>query len=72
VDGLRAPLLLHSPNETYAGYYDAEFTVVLGDWYHYEHTVLLEQFINLANPGGKEPIPGESCYLAGFSDSYNF
>jgi iron transport multicopper oxidase len=57
-DGLRTPLLLHSPNETYAGHYDAEFTVVLSDWYHKEQPVLLKQFISIANPGGAEPIPG--------------
>ncbi|KAF8882185.1 ferroxidase [Gymnopilus junonius] len=39
VDGLRAPV------------YDEEFTIVLGDWYHQEHTVLLKEFINVANPG---------------------
>ena len=30
----------------------------MGDWYHDEHPVLLKQFINIANPGGAEPIPG--------------
>lgn len=56
VDGLRAPLLIHPPTEVSS--YDEEFTVVLGDWYHDEHSVLLKQFINIANPGGAEPIPG--------------
>ncbi|KAF9028653.1 Fet3 ferroxidase protein [Hymenopellis radicata] len=50
VDGLRAPL------------YDAEFTVALGDWYHDEHPVLLKKFVNIANPGGAEPVP-EREYL---------
>lgn len=59
MDGLRAPLLLHSPNETYAAHYDAEFTIVMGDWYHTEHHVLLKHFLSIANPGGAEPIPGE-------------
>ncbi|KAK1215897.1 ferroxidase fet3, partial [Marasmius sp. AFHP31] len=57
VDGLRAPLLLHRPNETYASAYDEEFTVVLGDWYHTEHSELLKDFINIKNPGGAEPVP---------------
>ncbi|KIJ61411.1 multicopper oxidase [Hydnomerulius pinastri MD-312] len=55
VDGLRTPLVLHPPKETYQ--YDEEFTVVLGDWYHQEHEVLMKQFINIANPGGAEPVP---------------
>lgn len=58
MDGLRTPLLLHSPNETYAADYDAEFTVVLSDWYHNEQPGLLNSFINIANPGGAEPVPG--------------
>lgn len=55
VDGLRAPLVLHPPKEVAA--YDEEFTIVLGDWYHEEHAVLLKKFINIANPGGAEPVP---------------
>ncbi|EDR02682.1 ferroxidase, multicopper oxidase [Laccaria bicolor S238N-H82] len=55
VDGLRAPLVLHPPKKVAA--YDEEFTKILGDWYHEEHAVLLEEFINIANPGGAGPVP---------------
>ncbi|OBZ77891.1 Iron transport multicopper oxidase fio1 [Grifola frondosa] len=55
VDGLRAPVVIHPQAEKYS--YDAEFTVVLGDWYHQQQQVLLNQFISIANPGGAEPIP---------------
>lgn len=55
VDGLRAPLILHPPVEAHS--YDGDFTVILGDWYHKEHPVLLKQFISIANPGGPEPVP---------------
>ncbi|TFK41495.1 Fet3 protein [Crucibulum laeve] len=55
VDGLRAPVVIHPPKEVHT--YDEEFTVVLGDWYHDEHAVLLKQFISIANPGGAEPVP---------------
>lgn len=58
MDGLRAPLLLHPKQEKH--HYDEEFTVVLGDWYHDEHAELLKQFISVANPGGAEPVPGQS------------
>ncbi|RXW17297.1 hypothetical protein EST38_g8554 [Candolleomyces aberdarensis] len=57
VDGLRAPLLLHPSREVHT--YDADFTVVLGDWYHDEHAVLMKQFLSIANPGGAEPVPGK-------------
>ncbi|KAF7793037.1 hypothetical protein EIP86_004142 [Pleurotus ostreatoroseus] len=55
VDGLRSPIVVHPPTEKYT--YDEEFTVVMGDWYHQEHAVLMEQFISIANPGGAEPVP---------------
>ncbi|KAF8217774.1 Fet3 protein [Mycena galopus ATCC 62051] len=55
VDGLRAPFVIHATNESYI--YDEEFTVILGDWYHDEHGVLIKQFVNIANPGGAEPVP---------------
>lgn len=48
--------VIHANKEAYT--YDEEFTVVLGDWYHDEHGVLIEQFVNIANPGGAEPVPG--------------
>lgn len=66
VDGLRSALTLHPPVEVYSNasasntsYYAPEddITVILGDWYHDEHSVLIDQFVNIANPGGAEPIP---------------
>lgn len=57
IDGLRTPLVLHPAQETYQ--YNEEFTVILGDWYHDEHSTLIKQFISIANPGGAEPIPGQ-------------
>ena len=63
VDGLRAPLVIHPEKEAHS--YDAEYTVVLGDWYHEQHSTLLDQFISIANPGGAEPVPGtrhRPCY----------
>jgi iron transport multicopper oxidase len=56
MDGLRTPLLLHPQKEVHS--YNEEFTVVLGDWYHDEHKVLLDHFLSIANPGGAEPVPG--------------
>jgi len=56
VDGLRAPVVLYRPHEVYE--YNEEFTVVVGDWYHEEHPILLKRFINTDNPDGVEPVPG--------------
>ncbi|THU99994.1 ferroxidase [Dendrothele bispora CBS 962.96] len=55
VDGLRAPVVLRRPQESYA--YDEEFTVVVGDWYHEEHPVLIKRFISPDNADGVEPVP---------------
>jgi len=56
VDGLRAPLIIHPPKEVHK--YDEEFTVVITDWYHTEHDVLVKQFISPSNPTELVPIPG--------------
>ncbi|KAF5383086.1 hypothetical protein D9615_005079 [Tricholomella constricta] len=68
VDGLRAPFVLHPLQEFYS--YDEEFTVVLGDWYHDEHTVLLKKFISIANPGGAEPVPDSALVYFARNASY--
>ncbi|KAG8856957.1 ferroxidase fet3 [Tulasnella sp. 330] len=75
VDGLRAPFIIHNPTESYT--YDAEFTVIIADWYHTEHSILLGQFLNIANPTGAEPVPDSGLiyftqngeYLPGFNDN---
>lgn len=61
VDGLRAPLLIHPEKEAHQ--YDEEFTVTVGDWYHDQHDVLIKQFLNVANPGGAEPVPGRTYLI---------
>nr|ABE60664.1 Fet3 protein [Phanerodontia chrysosporium] len=68
VDGLRAPVVIHPPQEKHQ--YDEEFTVVLGDWYHDEHEVLLKQFISVANPGGAEPVPDSALIYFAQNASY--
>ncbi|KAJ3506458.1 hypothetical protein NLJ89_g6860 [Agrocybe chaxingu] len=68
VDGLRAPVVIHPPTEVHS--YDEEFTVILGDWYHDEHNVLLKQFISIANPGGAEPVPDSALIYFAQNASY--
>jgi iron transport multicopper oxidase len=73
VDGLRAPLVIHPSNEVHS--YDAEYTVILGDWYHNEHSTLLQRFISISNPSGGEPVPGQPDKLlivVGLSSSILF
>ncbi|KAH8101809.1 Fet3 protein [Cristinia sonorae] len=68
VDGLRTPFVIHPKKEVHQ--YDEEFTVVLGDWYHTEHPVLLKQFISVANPGGAEPVPDNPLIYFAQNGSY--
>ncbi|KAF9480958.1 ferroxidase [Pholiota conissans] len=68
VDGLRAPVTIHPPKEVHA--YDEEFTIVLGDWYHDEHSVLIKQFISISNPGGAEPVPDSGLIYFAQGGSY--
>lgn len=32
-DGLRGPLIVHDPNDPYAGKYDEEIVLTVSDWY---------------------------------------
>jgi len=77
VDGLRAPFIIHHPNETYA--YDGDYTLVVSDWYHDQHSKLLKEFANVYNPTGAEPVPNSAAiyamnsttgeYLSGFNEN---
>lgn len=62
VDGLRSGVVIHPESEVHA--YDEEYTIILGDWYHDQHSELIDEFINIANPGGAEPVPGAPASLA--------
>ncbi|KAI8318680.1 hypothetical protein GQ54DRAFT_300005 [Martensiomyces pterosporus] len=55
VDGIRAPLILHNPDEPYK--YDEDIVLTLEDWYHDEASGLLKDFLSWKNPGGAEPVP---------------
>ncbi|KAI6006986.1 Fet3 ferroxidase [Pisolithus albus] len=68
VDGLRTPLVLHPAQETYQ--YDEEFTVILGDWYHEQHSVLMDWYLSIANPGGAEPVPDSGLIYFAQNSTY--
>ncbi|KAJ7461426.1 Fet3 protein [Mycena latifolia] len=68
IDGLRAPLVIHATKEAYI--YNDEFTVVLGDWYHQTHAVLIKQYISTSNPGGAEPVPDSALIYFAHKGTY--
>ncbi|BGP19389.1 ferroxidase fet3 [Rhodosporidiobolus nylandii] len=67
-DGLRAPFVIHAQKEAHA--YDAEYTIVLSDWYHERATKLNNQFMNKYNPTGAEPVPDSLLIYAAQNGSY--
>ncbi|KAG0045787.1 hypothetical protein BGZ83_008999 [Gryganskiella cystojenkinii] len=70
VDGLRGPLIIHNTNETYK--YDEEYTIALADWYHKEHSVMLEQYLSIFNPSGAEPVPESGLINQMTNAKFNF
>lgn len=85
VDGLRTASVIHADRPgTQAHSYDEDYTLVMGDWYHDEHTPLLAKFMSSSNPGGPEPVPesgliyfartsnissSANAYLPGFNEN---
>ncbi|GAA5995608.1 multicopper oxidase [Rhodotorula paludigena] len=67
-DGLRAPLIIHAPEEPHQ--YDEEIIIVISDWYHERATKLNHQFMNKYNPTGAEPIPDALLIYAAQNGSY--
>ncbi|KAK0472802.1 Fet3 protein [Armillaria novae-zelandiae] len=68
VDGLRAPAVIQPHQQVYA--YDEEYTVILGDWYHKEHSVLMKEFLTSRNPDGAEPVPDSALIYFAQKSSY--
>ncbi|CAD6564626.1 MAG: ferroxidase fet3 [Tremellales sp. Tagirdzhanova-0007] len=73
VDGLRAPLIIMPNNATGRSdntTWDDEYTLVVSDWYHDQHSTLLNQFLNWRNPTGAEPIPDSAVIYVAKNGSY--
>ncbi|KAG0073328.1 hypothetical protein BGZ89_006621 [Linnemannia elongata] len=70
VDGLRAPLIIHNPTETYR--YDEEYTLAFADWYHEEHAVLLNDYLSIFNPTGAEPVPKSALINQMLDNKFSF
>ncbi|KAK1625520.1 Cupredoxin [Colletotrichum phormii] len=56
-DGLRGSLIIHDPDNPYAGDYDEEIVLTLSDWYHEQMQNLILPFMSKTNPTGAEPVP---------------
>lgn len=68
-DGLRAPLIVRDRNYPYADQIEAEYTLVLSDWYRESHVNLLEGFSKLSH--FMTPQPDVPIMNDGLSTSYD-
>lgn len=48
-DGLRGPLIVHDPQDPYAGKYDEEVILTVSDWYHSQTIPLVQNMFKPAN-----------------------
>lgn len=56
-DGLRGALIVHDDADPHKDLYDSEIVLTFSDWYHEQMSVLISQFVSVANPTGAEPVP---------------
>jgi iron transport multicopper oxidase len=56
-DGLRAPLIVHDPENPFRQEFDEEIVLSFSDWYHDLMRPLLKSFVSVTNPTGAEPVP---------------
>lgn len=56
-DGLRAPLIVHDPENPTQQDFDEEIVLSFSDWYHDSMRPLLASFLSVTNPTGAEPVP---------------
>ncbi|KAL0091079.1 multicopper oxidase [Phycomyces blakesleeanus] len=69
-DGLRAPLILHNPEEPYK--YDEDLVVPVSDWYHDNSANNLAIFMNVNNPTGAEPVPESGLIMDTINPNITF
>ncbi|KAE8447937.1 hypothetical protein EG329_010009 [Mollisiaceae sp. DMI_Dod_QoI] len=71
-DGLRGPLIVHDPNDPYAGQYDEEFVLTLSDWYHTDAPTLIDQMFTTSNTHFLPPFPDALLVNDSSSATLNF
>ncbi|KAH6618464.1 Cupredoxin [Boeremia exigua] len=66
-DGLRAPLIVHDPENPFQKEFNEEIVLSFSDWYHDLMRPLLSSFVSVTNPTGAEPVPSSAL----INDSQN-
>jgi iron transport multicopper oxidase len=71
-DGLRGPLIVHDPNDPYAGQFDEEFVLTVSDWYHTPVPTLIDQMLVTTNTHFLPPFPDALLVNDSSSAQLNF
>lgn len=66
------PLIIHDPNDPYAGDYDEEFVLTVGDWYHTPVPTLIDQMLTTSNTHFLPPFPDAIVVNDSSSATLNF
>jgi iron transport multicopper oxidase len=66
------PLIVHDPNDPYAGQYDEEMVLTLSDWYHTEVPTLINQMLTTTNTHALPPFPDALLVNDSSSAQLNF
>ena len=72
VDGLQSAFIVKDEQDKQVYKYDDEYVIALTDWYHEQHSVMLEHFLSIYNPMGAEPIPDSAIINHGEKTELKF
>ncbi|OLN85996.1 Iron transport multicopper oxidase FET3-like protein 2 [Colletotrichum chlorophyti] len=71
-DGMRGPMIIHDPNDPYAGQYDEEYLLTMSDWYDEQSLTLMKTMFLPNNTRFAPPLPNSMVVNDGQGTNYNF
>ncbi|GKT45119.1 iron transport multicopper oxidase fetC [Colletotrichum spaethianum] len=71
-DGMRGPLIIHDPNDPYAGQYDGEYILSVSDWYNEQAIPLAQNMFLPTNTRFAPPIPNGMVVNDGLGANFKF
>ncbi|KAI8235004.1 Iron transport multicopper oxidase fetC [Colletotrichum sp. SAR 10_99] len=71
-DGMRGPLIIHDPQDPYAGQYDEDYLLTVSDWYNDQSIPLVQKMLVPSNAHFQPPIPNGIIINDGASANYKF
>ncbi|TIC92791.1 Multicopper oxidase abr1 [Colletotrichum higginsianum] len=71
-DGMRGPMIIHDPNDPYAGKYDEEYILSMSDWYNQQAIPLVQKMFLPTNTRFTPPIPNGLVVNDGMGANFKF